>query len=595
MADIRVNQLPLATGPTAPMQSDFVPIDGTNTRKATLLSLADVINPPASQAEAEAGTDAVKRMTALTTKQSIASEVGVSLASAAQGLLASSALQPSDVGTAAAQDISYFTTASLNAGFTGSGAYSVKGLLENRLDLVMTAPSFTNGADITASLQALVTAAVAASKCAYIPAHPLGFVWTISSTVNIPAGCRLVLDTNAQIVKNTAGTLFLASGDNVYIDGQGYAKVTHNGAGAVFDTNQKDGIRYLNTWTDVSGSGDAFQVTGSDTVIEGNRFGNFRTNDYVVNLDKLSGHININNRVDRNYFGGPGRVLRVRSSDAGQRPEGWSFSNNKSVATAGTLLQLECFLNGVVLGNMLDQGSNVVINLAPGSTTGFSGLFIGYNYIAAAFGSGPTAGIAINGVSSAQAGNKIYIYNNQIAYSGYGFNGTDNLFDVTISGNAIHDIAANAVQGAADDWTLRDNTYSNCTNNLVLTEGAGGGSITIDNERFHAAGGMSLPSPLTHDRWSIGRTFGKVLRKRANGVAVGPFSSGATVAIPHGLYRAPDPRRISALTCVPVSPASYTDIRASVISYDATNVTVGIYYGTQAVGGTVQINYDATV
>lgn len=83
MADIRINQLPLATGPTSPMQSDFVPIDGTNTRKATLLSLADVINPPASQAEAEAGTDAVKRMTALTTAQAIDAR----------------ALTPEDVGT----------------------------------------------------------------------------------------------------------------------------------------------------------------------------------------------------------------------------------------------------------------------------------------------------------------------------------------------------------------------------------------------------------------------------------------------------------------------------------------------------------------
>lgn len=78
MADIRINQLPLATGPTAPMQSDVLPIDGTNTRKATLLSLADVINPPASQAEAEAGTDAVKRMTPLTTAQAISAS-GASL------------------------------------------------------------------------------------------------------------------------------------------------------------------------------------------------------------------------------------------------------------------------------------------------------------------------------------------------------------------------------------------------------------------------------------------------------------------------------------------------------------------------------------
>lgn len=79
MADLRINQLPLATGPTAPMASDNVAIDGLTTRKAPLSSLGDVIRPFASQAEAEAGAIANKVMSPLTTKQSVASEVGVSV------------------------------------------------------------------------------------------------------------------------------------------------------------------------------------------------------------------------------------------------------------------------------------------------------------------------------------------------------------------------------------------------------------------------------------------------------------------------------------------------------------------------------------
>lgn len=99
MADKRIVDLPLATGPTSPMPSDVIALDGagSGTRKVAFSGIADTINPPASQAEAEAGTDAVKRMTPLTTAQAIA----VQAATAAQGALASTALQPSDIGTGA--------------------------------------------------------------------------------------------------------------------------------------------------------------------------------------------------------------------------------------------------------------------------------------------------------------------------------------------------------------------------------------------------------------------------------------------------------------------------------------------------------------
>lgn len=90
MADIRINQLPAEASPVA---TDVVPIDGASTRKTTIQDLVLIGRPTASQAEAEAGTNPTKVMTPLTTKQSIASEVGVSLASAAQGLLADGAAQ----------------------------------------------------------------------------------------------------------------------------------------------------------------------------------------------------------------------------------------------------------------------------------------------------------------------------------------------------------------------------------------------------------------------------------------------------------------------------------------------------------------------
>lgn len=87
MADIRINQLPDENSPVA---TEVVPIDGATTRKTTIQKLVDIGAPIASQAEAEAGVNATKRMTPLTTKQSIDEFA----ASAAQGALADTALQP---------------------------------------------------------------------------------------------------------------------------------------------------------------------------------------------------------------------------------------------------------------------------------------------------------------------------------------------------------------------------------------------------------------------------------------------------------------------------------------------------------------------
>lgn len=68
MADVRIKDLPLNGSPNA---NQFVATDLSSLEKMTIQTLVDTGAPVASQAEAEAGTDATKRMTALTTKQSI--------------------------------------------------------------------------------------------------------------------------------------------------------------------------------------------------------------------------------------------------------------------------------------------------------------------------------------------------------------------------------------------------------------------------------------------------------------------------------------------------------------------------------------------
>lgn len=95
MAEIRINQLPLATGGTAPVANDAVAIDGSTTRKTTIQTLVETGRPVATQAEAEEGINSSKAMTPLTTAQAIAAIGATEFASTAQGVLADSAMQPS--------------------------------------------------------------------------------------------------------------------------------------------------------------------------------------------------------------------------------------------------------------------------------------------------------------------------------------------------------------------------------------------------------------------------------------------------------------------------------------------------------------------
>lgn len=105
MADRRINEIPLATGGTAPVPSDNVPIDGATTRRTTIQALVDTGVPVASQAEAEAGENNSKRMTPLTTAQAISSlaitgdDIGSSVQGYSDSLQTLSAVIPGAAGT----------------------------------------------------------------------------------------------------------------------------------------------------------------------------------------------------------------------------------------------------------------------------------------------------------------------------------------------------------------------------------------------------------------------------------------------------------------------------------------------------------------
>lgn len=88
-----------------PNASSLLAMDnGLAMQRTTVKKVVDAGAPVASQAEAQAGVDNDKRMSALRVKQSIASEIGATIASASQGAKADSAVQPGALGALASKN-----------------------------------------------------------------------------------------------------------------------------------------------------------------------------------------------------------------------------------------------------------------------------------------------------------------------------------------------------------------------------------------------------------------------------------------------------------------------------------------------------------
>ena len=99
MANKRITALVANTTPAS--TSYLAADDGTALEKSTLAEVVAAGRPLASQAEAEAGTNAAKAMTPLQTNQAIVAIGASHYASTAQGVTADSAVQPGDLATVA--------------------------------------------------------------------------------------------------------------------------------------------------------------------------------------------------------------------------------------------------------------------------------------------------------------------------------------------------------------------------------------------------------------------------------------------------------------------------------------------------------------
>lgn len=113
MADIRIKDLPTGT----PNSAKRLPMDLVTTESATIEEIVIAGRPTATQSDAEAGTDFKKAMTPLTTKQSIAAQVGSTLQAYSSSLDALSTTTPGASGL----DLLSSSTADIALDLLGAG------------------------------------------------------------------------------------------------------------------------------------------------------------------------------------------------------------------------------------------------------------------------------------------------------------------------------------------------------------------------------------------------------------------------------------------------------------------------------------------
>jgi len=245
MADIRIKDLPAEASPVA---SEVLAIDGSTTRQTTIQKLVDAGAPVASQAEAEAGTNPSKRMTPLTTRQAFDSYGPVAFATAAQGALADSALQPSDIGTGAgtvaAGDDTRIVNAVQNsravntgAGLTGGGDLSAdRSIALNSASIASLALADTADQPV-ASIAALKAAATATGRVMTLTAagRSGSFVWRLGNySTQIAADTTEAIYVKATAVAATVGAWVRIGGWQVSGINPNWCGVV--GDGATIDT-----------------------------------------------------------------------------------------------------------------------------------------------------------------------------------------------------------------------------------------------------------------------------------------------------------------------------------------------------------------------
>lgn len=131
----RIKDLPANSSPNP---NQFVPTDLSSTQKITIKTLVDTGAPIASQAEAEAGVNAEKRMTPLTTKQAIINQI-LNTPIVIQALQSAGIVAPSNMTFSVSIGD---TSVTIPGGYTAIGYVYLDGVFINGW-------SASNGANVT--------------------------------------------------------------------------------------------------------------------------------------------------------------------------------------------------------------------------------------------------------------------------------------------------------------------------------------------------------------------------------------------------------------------------------------------------------------
>jgi hypothetical protein len=368
----------------------------------------------------------------------------------------------------------------------------------NKLKDSVSVKDFGAVCDATTDSSVAVQAAVNAARIAIFPADGCDNSYLLKATVTVPAGHTVMSEvdhgngTSSLITTGANVTTFVAGGDNTsFIN----LNIAHTGAsGNIIDLGQTAFATMRNSTflgANATNKDGLIRTYGGAAQIEGNKFDNSRPNAPAIDLDRRSGRINIATVISRNFFGGSGQGVWIRSTDNSARPEGIHIQNNQFVNT-NTNLYVEQVLWLDVVGNTFDQGGAHQIYFRP-TNTGIDSVSIVGNWIATS-ATGRTTGTNIYDDNSNTGPGlvNLSIAGNSIEFAGTGIELKNNAANINILSNNFAAIKKTAISiDQSFKVNIVGNTCSFCARNYDLVDGVKGGPFNVGLNQWDEGGTFS--------------------------------------------------------------------------------------------------------
>lgn len=381
----------------------------------------------------------------------------------------------------------------------------------------------------------------------------------------------------ATITKTGTGDLF--SGESAVIQGINF--VHHGTSGRILnlvgDGARAEGCTFTNAAANTS---DMIHCTRSDHFFGRNYFTNNNATAYAIHVERTNVGICINGAIEsRNTFGGIGRGVRFSSSVGGARPEGWTFNDNTVILTGDRHITIESMLHLSITGNVLDQGSGTCVDFSPNADNIDSVAVVG-NYIATA--AAPLTGVGLNTQGGVGSIFNLRVENNHCENCDYGFALNPKVSEFIVAGNTFANINTESVRYAgAVRGAISSNVFRGANVHLQLIDGATGQAISVCGNVFPATG--SVAATFTdRTRFEFRGNVGKRFDGFCSGTGAANAGTVVAVSIPHGLALTPNIDRITA--SVQQVTGDHQNTTVKIVSVDATNVNIGIYYAITAPG-----------